>query len=73
MSKIDDDVWIMSPDNTNVAEAAHALSNRREKNLKLVTTIIQYVPRLFWGMHLYCVDSTGELSRLIRRKLSTLL
>ena len=36
MSKIDDKIWITSPDNTNTAEAAHALSNRREKNLKLL-------------------------------------
>ena len=43
MSKIDDDIWIMSPNNTNVAEAAHALSNRREKNLKLMAAILQYV------------------------------
>ena len=43
MSKIDDEIWVISPDNTNVAEAAHALSNRRGKNLKLVTAIIQYV------------------------------
>ncbi|PKB91970.1 hypothetical protein RhiirA5_446667 [Rhizophagus irregularis] len=41
MSKIDDEVWIASPDNTNVAEAAHALSNHRGKSLKLVTAIIQ--------------------------------
>ena len=36
MSKIDNEIWITSPDNTNVAEAAHALSNRHEKNRKLV-------------------------------------
>ncbi|RIA81486.1 hypothetical protein C1645_552989 [Glomus cerebriforme] len=41
MSKINNEIWVMSPDNTNVAEAAHALSNRRRKNLKLVTAIIQ--------------------------------
>jgi len=40
MSKI---VWITSPDNTNVAEAAHALSNRRGRDLKLLTAILQYV------------------------------
>ncbi|PKY54992.1 hypothetical protein RhiirA4_474149 [Rhizophagus irregularis] len=34
MSKINNEVWVTSPDNTNVAEAA--------KNLKLVTAIIQY-------------------------------
>ncbi|RIA79103.1 hypothetical protein C1645_794867, partial [Glomus cerebriforme] len=34
---------LTSPDNTNVAEAAHALSNRREKNLKLVTTIFFFL------------------------------
>ena len=32
-----------SPDNTNVVEAAHALSNHRGKNLKIVTAILQYV------------------------------
>jgi hypothetical protein len=43
MSKIDDEIWINSPNNTNTAEAAHALSNRRGKNLKIVTAILQYV------------------------------
>jgi hypothetical protein len=43
MSKIANDVWITSPDNTNVAEAAHALSNRRGRDLKLLTAILQYV------------------------------
>ena len=43
MSKIDRETWIKSPNNTNVAESAHALSNRYEKGLKLVTAIIQYV------------------------------
>ncbi|RIA79807.1 hypothetical protein C1645_839881 [Glomus cerebriforme] len=41
MSKIDNETWMTSPNNTNVAEAAHALSNRREKSLKLMTAIIQ--------------------------------
>ncbi|CAB4428210.1 unnamed protein product [Rhizophagus irregularis] len=40
MSKIANDVWITSPDNTNVAEAAHALSNRRGRDLKLLTAIL---------------------------------
>ncbi len=43
MSKIDDNIWLTSPDNTNVAESAHALSNRYGKNLKLVTAILRYV------------------------------
>jgi len=43
MSKMDNNIWITSPDNTNVAEAAHALSNRYGKNLKLMTAILQYV------------------------------
>ncbi|PKY56618.1 hypothetical protein RhiirA4_477048 [Rhizophagus irregularis] len=42
MSKINNEIWVMSPDNTNVVKATHALSNRRGKNLKLVTSIIQY-------------------------------
>ncbi|CAG8715562.1 4907_t:CDS:2, partial [Funneliformis mosseae] len=36
MSKIDNNIWLTSPDNTNTAEAAHALSNHRGKNLKLI-------------------------------------
>ena len=47
MSKIDDEIWINSPNNTNTAEAAHALSNRRGKNLKIVTAILQYVIILY--------------------------
>ena len=43
MSKIANDVRIISPDNTNAAEAAHALSNRCERELKLLTAILQYV------------------------------
>jgi hypothetical protein len=41
MSKIDNETWITSPDNTNIAEAAHALSNQRGKNLKICTAILQ--------------------------------
>ncbi|RIA80823.1 hypothetical protein C1645_838007 [Glomus cerebriforme] len=33
MSKINNEIWVMSPDNTNVAEAAHALSNRDAINV----------------------------------------
>ncbi|CAG8588797.1 6033_t:CDS:2, partial [Gigaspora rosea] len=36
MSQIDKETWILSPSNTNVAESAHALSNRCRKNLKLI-------------------------------------
>ena len=36
MSKISSEAWITSPNSTNVAEAAHALSNRRGKSLKLL-------------------------------------
>jgi hypothetical protein len=38
MSKIDNEIWVASPNNTNTA---HALSNRRGKNLKIVTAILQ--------------------------------
>ena len=48
MSKIDDEVWIASPDNTNVAKVAHALSNRCGKSLKLVTAIIQYILYIYY-------------------------
>lgn len=41
MSKIDHETWITSPDNTNTAEAAHALSNRHGKNLKIIIAILQ--------------------------------
>jgi len=40
MSKIDRETWMKSPNNTNVAESAHA---HYGKGLKLVTAIIQYV------------------------------
>ena len=43
MSKIDDEIKITFPDNTNTLKATHTLSNRCEKNLKLLTAIIQYV------------------------------
>ena len=43
MSKINRETWMKSPNNTNVAESAHALNNRYGKGLKLVTAIIQYV------------------------------
>ncbi|CAB4403556.1 unnamed protein product [Rhizophagus irregularis] len=41
MSKINNEIWITAPDNTNTAEAAYALSNRRGKNLKIVIAILQ--------------------------------
>ena len=41
MSKIDNNIWIKSSDNTNIAKAAHALSNHYGKNLKLITAILQ--------------------------------
>jgi hypothetical protein len=54
MSKIDNATWLTSPNNTNVAEAAHALSNRCGKNLKLVTAILQYdIYNLFTCILLY--------------------
>ncbi|CAB4399917.1 unnamed protein product [Rhizophagus irregularis] len=33
-------IWVTSLDNTNVVEAAHALSNHCGKNLKLLVTVI---------------------------------
>ena len=53
MSKIDENTWVMTPDNTNTAEAAHALSNRRGKNLKLMAAILQYVIFRFIVIFLY--------------------
>src|SRR6266498_1614838 len=41
--KIDNNIRITSSDNTNIVEAAYALSNQYEKNLKLITAILQYV------------------------------
>ena len=41
-SKIDSETWASSVDNTNVAEAAHALANQEGKQLKLLTAIIRY-------------------------------
>ena len=43
MSKTANDIWIILPDNTNVAEAAHVLSNCRERDLKLLTVILRYI------------------------------
>ncbi|CAG8565200.1 8643_t:CDS:2 [Funneliformis caledonium] len=40
MSKIANEVWITSPNNTNVTEAAHALCNCRGRDLKLLTAIL---------------------------------
>ena len=40
MSKIPENVWRVAPNNTNAAEAAHAMSNREGKHLKLLTAII---------------------------------
>ncbi|CAG8837908.1 35481_t:CDS:2, partial [Racocetra persica] len=36
ISQINKKTWMASSNNTNVAESAHALSNRRGKNLKLI-------------------------------------
>ena len=40
-SKMDPEIWASSVNNTNVAEAAHALANREGKQLKLLTAIIR--------------------------------
>lgn len=42
-SNIDPEVWAKSSNNTNVAEAAHALANKEGKQLKLLTAIIKLV------------------------------
>ncbi|CAB4387119.1 unnamed protein product [Rhizophagus irregularis] len=41
MSKIDNETWVTSPNNTNTAEAAHALAIVVVKILKIVTAILQ--------------------------------
>ena len=41
MSKISNNIWQVAPNNTNAAEAAHAMSNREGKHLKLLTAIIR--------------------------------
>jgi hypothetical protein len=41
-SKIDPEIWASSTNNTNAAEAAHALANREGKQLKLLTAIIRF-------------------------------
>jgi hypothetical protein len=38
---MDPEIWASSVNNTNVAEAAHALANREGKQLKLLTAIIR--------------------------------
>ena len=42
-SEIDPEIWARSSNNTNAAEAAHALANREGKQLKLLTAIIRYL------------------------------
>ena len=37
------EIWARSSNNTNAAEAAHALANREGKQLKLLTAIIKLV------------------------------
>lgn len=37
------EIWARSANNTNAAEAAHALANREGKQLKLLTAIIKLV------------------------------
>ena len=41
MSRIPKKNWQEAPDNTNAAEAAHAMSNREGKQLKLLTAILR--------------------------------
>ncbi|CAB4418706.1 unnamed protein product [Rhizophagus irregularis] len=73
MSKIDNETWVASPNNTNTAEAAHALSNRRGKNLKIVTAILQgrkLDKERFTSIHVhqkYNVPNRGRDRRLITR------
>ena len=46
-SEVDPEIWARSSNNTNVAEAAHALANREGKHLKLLTAIIRYLNNTF--------------------------
>ncbi|CAG8806720.1 35626_t:CDS:2, partial [Racocetra persica] len=41
LSKIPHDLWHAAPNSTNCAEAAHAMSNREGKQLKLMTAILR--------------------------------
>jgi hypothetical protein len=45
--EVDPEIWARSSNNTNVAEAAHALANREGKQLKLLTAIIRYLNNTF--------------------------
>jgi hypothetical protein len=37
------EIWERHPNNTNMAEAAHAQANREGKQLKLITAIMRFV------------------------------
>ena len=40
---MDQEIWSRSSNNTNIAEAAHALANREGKQLRLLTAIIRLI------------------------------
>ena len=40
---MDQEIWARSSNNTNIAEAAHALANREGKQLRLLTAIIRLI------------------------------
>ncbi|RIB28449.1 hypothetical protein C2G38_2157865 [Gigaspora rosea] len=68
MSQIDCNIWKSSPNNTNIVEAAHALSNRRGKSLKLMSAILQ--KEKFTAIHIhqqYNVPNHGRYKGSISR------
>jgi len=44
---MDPEIWNQCENNTNAAEAAHALANRTGKQLKLLTAVLRFVLYLF--------------------------
>ncbi|RIB26454.1 hypothetical protein C2G38_2240742 [Gigaspora rosea] len=68
MSQIDKETWILLPSNTNVAEPAHALSNRRGKNLKLIGHKLDQEKFIAINIHQkYNVSSHGQDKGLVSR------
>ncbi|CAG8554825.1 10961_t:CDS:2, partial [Dentiscutata heterogama] len=78
ISNISNDDWYAAPNSTNCAEAAHSMSNREGKQLKLMTAILRgqkldmrYFKRIEIKKN-YNIDLSGHDKSGIKRKISAI-
>ncbi|CAG8746928.1 16449_t:CDS:2, partial [Racocetra persica] len=71
ISKISHNMWYAAPNSTNCAEAAHAMSNREGKQLKLMTAIIRIDIKANYNVNISGQDKGGIARKKLAIKRST--